>query len=163
MDKTYSALDVAAYCINCCIDLNRPVSNLQLQKILYYVQANFLCKNHRCCFNENIIHWQYGPVVEEVYSKYKKNVASPIRTKVNEYFYLKLIDGKFEVVKKKIAEIDGMDLELINRICDKFSKYTGSDLITMTHQEEPWLKTNYNEVITPESIIEYFEKHKDRL
>ena len=38
----YSALDLAKYILQKCIDDSRPISNLQLQKILYYVQGEFL-------------------------------------------------------------------------------------------------------------------------
>ena len=41
----HTALDIARYIINKCIDLGRPVSNLQLQKILYYVQGEYMKKN----------------------------------------------------------------------------------------------------------------------
>lgn len=38
------ALDVAKYIINKCIELNKPISNLQLQKIMYFVHLGYLKK-----------------------------------------------------------------------------------------------------------------------
>ena len=38
----YSALEIAKYIIDKCTKDRCPVSNLQLQKILYYVQREFL-------------------------------------------------------------------------------------------------------------------------
>ena len=35
----YSAMDIAKYIIDKCIDDEMPISNLQLQKILYYLQV----------------------------------------------------------------------------------------------------------------------------
>ena len=38
----YTALDIAKYIIDKCTRENLAISNLQLQKILYYVQKTFL-------------------------------------------------------------------------------------------------------------------------
>lgn len=38
----YSALTVAGYIIKRCSDTHKPASNLKLQKLLYFVQAEFL-------------------------------------------------------------------------------------------------------------------------
>ena len=38
----YTALDFAKYIVKKCIDDGHPISNLQLQKILYYIQKDFL-------------------------------------------------------------------------------------------------------------------------
>ena len=38
----YSALALSKYIVTKCIEDNCPISNLQLQKILYYIQRDFL-------------------------------------------------------------------------------------------------------------------------
>ena len=53
-----------------CIDDENVICNLQLQKILYYIQECFLKEKHRKAFPEPIEAWQYGPVVPKVYDKY---------------------------------------------------------------------------------------------
>ena len=62
----YSALNVAKYIIDKCTRENYPISNLQLQKILYYIQREFLQRGPKA-FPEEIEAWQFGPVVPEVY------------------------------------------------------------------------------------------------
>lgn len=37
----YSALEIAKYVVNKCTVDRHPISNLQLQKILYYIQRSF--------------------------------------------------------------------------------------------------------------------------
>ena len=37
-----SALDLSKYIITKCMNDRKPISNLQLQKILYYIQVEFL-------------------------------------------------------------------------------------------------------------------------
>ena len=66
---TYKALDLAKYIISKCTADHRPISNLQLQKILYYVQKVFL-ENGMEAFDDEIEAWQFGPVVPEVYYQY---------------------------------------------------------------------------------------------
>ncbi|MDD3794695.1 MAG: DUF4065 domain-containing protein [Lachnospiraceae bacterium] len=65
----YSALDLSKYIVSKCIKENHPISNLQLQKILYYIQKEFL-KNGCFAFGDDIEAWQFGPVVPNVYYHY---------------------------------------------------------------------------------------------
>lgn len=74
----YSALDVAKYIIDKCMKEKHPISNLQLQKILYYVQREFL-QSGSMAFSEEIEAWQFGPVVPAVYRQYCGFGALPIR------------------------------------------------------------------------------------
>lgn len=47
----YKALDISKYIINKCVNDEKYISNLQLQKILYFIQKEFL-KTH--CERERI-------------------------------------------------------------------------------------------------------------
>lgn len=49
----YSAIEIAKYVITYCMLMNTPVSNLQLQKILYYLQVYYL-KQGYSLFREEI-------------------------------------------------------------------------------------------------------------
>lgn len=62
----YKALDVAKYIVTKCYMDHCPVTNLQIQKILYYIQKDFL-KKGTSAFDDEIEAWQFGPVVPEVY------------------------------------------------------------------------------------------------
>ena len=42
----YQAIDIAKYIIGKCTADNQPISNLQLQKILYFLQRKYLNKLH---------------------------------------------------------------------------------------------------------------------
>ena len=56
----YSAIDVARYIIWYCKRRRYSISNLKLQKILYFVQANFLVSIGTPCFEEEIEAWDFG-------------------------------------------------------------------------------------------------------
>ena len=64
---SYRALEVAKYIVNKCSQEGKPVSNLQLQKILYYSQKYFLQNQKRALFSDEIEAWPFGPVVRSVY------------------------------------------------------------------------------------------------
>lgn len=69
-ERIYSALDIAKYVINKCTMEKQPISNLQLQKILYFLQRQYITNNGTVLFNDEIQAWQFGPVVPEVYFQY---------------------------------------------------------------------------------------------
>ena len=43
------------------------VTNLKLQKTLYYVQGYYLARFGKPLFADEIVNWAYGPVVPEAY------------------------------------------------------------------------------------------------
>ena len=67
----YTALDIARYIIKHEHDAGREISNLRLQKLLYFVQAKFLAEKRPPCFSDPIVAWDFGPVVLSVYHEYK--------------------------------------------------------------------------------------------
>lgn len=73
-----SAITLAIYIIDKCCRDNIPISNLQLQKILYYIQVAFLKKFNISCFDDSIEAWRFGPVVRSVYNRYCGFGALPI-------------------------------------------------------------------------------------
>lgn len=62
----YKAMDLANYIVDKCIEDNAPITNLQLQRILYSVQKDFL-KRGSPAFSDDIEAWEFGPVVPNVY------------------------------------------------------------------------------------------------
>lgn len=143
-DCTYDALDIAKYIINKCIKLGRPISNLQLQKILYYVQGEYMKqKNGKLLFNNSIKAWQYGPVVPEVYYKYNIYSASEI----TDY--------------QKGGNLDSSTIEIIDSTIENNSKLSAWTLVEKTHSEAPWINS-FNRCngceITKEQMMEFFCK-----
>lgn len=144
---TYSAQVIAKWFLNHVRQLNSDedeeyLSNLKLQKLLYYAQGTSLALNDRPLFNEEIVHWQHGPVVKEVYFTYQSYKGNPI-----------IFDEDFN------EKIDKEDEELLNTVYETFGCYSAWGLRNMTHNEDPWKNTAMNEVITQESISRYFKDH----
>ena len=54
------------------------MSNMKLQKMLYYCQGLYYAIKKKPLFDEKIFSWQYGPVVKEVYHEYKGHSSNGI-------------------------------------------------------------------------------------
>lgn len=79
----YDALTVAKYIIDKCFREGAPVTNLRLQKLLYFVQLESYKKNNKPLFEDDMYAWQFGPVVLEVYYEYNVYAGTPILLKYN--------------------------------------------------------------------------------
>lgn len=141
----YNVRDVAAYIVDYSIKINKPISNLKLQKLLYYTQAYFTVKKDLPCFQEEIEHWRHGPVVREVYSEYKMYFNDKINN-VKEY-----------------NNIKEEDANLIKEVVESYKNYGPWDMVKKTHEEEPWLNTNSDEIIDVYEIKNYFINHKSSI
>ena len=73
----YKAIDLANYIVEKCIKDDNPITNLQLQKILYFIQKDFLKRGTRA-FSDDIEAWKFGPVVPNVYFYFCGFGAMPI-------------------------------------------------------------------------------------
>ena len=155
----YKAMDVAQYVINYAIELGKPVSNLKLQKLLYYIQAKFLVENKDGCFEEDIENWRHGPVVTNVYDNFKKYGNQDIEEIQTGYRAFEIDEEfNFSFKKKKFneANIELKDRELINKVVNVLIDKDAWELVRMTHEEAPWRNTKRGDIITTESIYNYF-------
>lgn len=161
----YDVLDVCRYLINYSNDKDYGVSNLKLQKLLYFVQAFFLIneKTSCPCFSDAIEAWDFGPVVPKAYKEYKQYGSSDI-PKINSYIqYVDHNPWDFERIPyNNVIKVD--DQKLMNAVVDKFAEYSATDLVTLTHKQSPWKDvyvSGEDNVITPESIVRYFNEGRN--
>ncbi len=73
-----SAVDIAKYVITRCDESGNNISNLHLQKILYFLQKTALQEFGEVLFSDGIEAWQHGPVVRDVYRRFRGYGAKPI-------------------------------------------------------------------------------------
>lgn len=111
----YKAMDLSRYIVSKCIDDGYPISNLQLQKILYYIQKDFLSRDE-IAFSDDIEAWQFGPVIPMVYYHYCGYGAMPITI---------LCDNN---------SIDDCDKQYVNQIVDSKRVLNPWDLVEETHK-----------------------------
>ncbi len=114
------------------------ITNLTLQKLLYFVQGLSLAFFKQPAFKEEIEAWNYGPVIPEIYHKYKKY-------------------GRGEIQESKNVEISKAVEAIIEIVTDYYGSFSSGKLIDITHEERPWKVTIKNQEIRQEIIKEYFE------
>jgi uncharacterized phage-associated protein len=67
----YPVNQVADSIIALCHDRGIELTNLKLQKLVYYVQAWKLAIDHEPLFPDDIEAWVHGPVVPQVFRRFK--------------------------------------------------------------------------------------------
>lgn len=142
----HTALDVAKWILNYNqwqVDNSGAdlISNLKLQKLLYYAQGCYLALYDEKLFKDDIVAWQHGPVVEVVYHEYKIN-----RDRGIEEF------GNFK------EDYSDEQVGLLKTVYETFGQYSAWGLRNMTHSEAPWKETKQGEVINTDLIKEFFQK-----
>jgi uncharacterized phage-associated protein len=65
-----TAEKVAEYILRCAYQARRPLTNLRLQKLLYYSQASYLAQEGKPLFDDRLEAWPNGPVQPSIYHKY---------------------------------------------------------------------------------------------
>jgi len=165
----YNSLDVAGCIINHAIDISHPVSNLSLQKILYYIQAAFLIKEEQIAFDEPISAWKYGPVVEKVYHEYKTYIDEVIDKKVETKTEISFENDIAIFTEESYNPEENIDnaqhLQIIKQITEAKLKYSPFELVDKTHEEAPWIEATKHgcRYIDLELIKEYFVVHEERI
>lgn len=122
---TYSARDIGRATVKLSIDSKCWVSNLKLQKLLYFSWLEYYRKTGEPLFNEEFQAWKYGPVVPSVYYDYWCNAANTL------------------FVPKRTSEpIDEETLDFLQTMLTKYNDTSVSAMVDLSHKSNPW-KKNY--------------------
>lgn len=148
--KTITASDVGDFFLAKANSVGEPITNLKLQKLVYYAQAWFLANQHKPLFKDDFEAWVHGPVLPELYHKYKERGSAPIIT-----------DLKISEIAEKF---DGETLEFLNEVASVYMPHGAYQLELMTHGEKPWidarggceLDAKCNTVISKSAMEEYY-------
>lgn len=120
-------------------EIGDTISNLKLQKLLYYAQGFYIAINNKPLFKEDLLRWEYGPVVREVYDEYSSNGANP----------LPVPEGEVKLAEK--------EKELIRNVWKVYGQFSAWRLKDMTHNEMPWKSTKRNCVISLAKLKSFFK------
>ena len=154
---TQKLADICALIIS-----NTQVSNLELNKYLYMLQARFMVDNNGMpLFQDDIEAWMYGPVIKDVYDTFKhlgRNRANAdslrdlaIRSGFNGNSR-NLSPEETQYILNTVNALDGVRIE---------------DIVDYTHQSNPWREAWRNYIdyslprseITRESIFDFHRRN----
>lgn len=161
--ESKNVIDIAKYIINSFDDKEFRISNIELQKVLYYLQAAFLVEFNKPCFEEKIIAWKYGPVVEEAYRKFSVFGSQDIpKQEKSENFEFNFEKMKIEKNEKKYIP-NQKEKEVIDNVIEAYGNVEDPFyLVKKTHDEDPWKNTDINKEIEIKKILDYYIEDENR-
>lgn len=145
-DLDKNILNNAKYIISYFSDNDKEITNLKIQKLLYFLEAIYMVvSDEKSLFNENFYAWNFGPVSDAVYEQYKNFGRTPI------------------VLEEKVM-IPKYNLVYIKILFDLFANYTSYQLVALSHlPSSPWhdIYVKYGENDIPNNEI--IEKEKTKI
>ncbi len=144
--------DVANYFLAFANEIGELITNLKLQKLVYYAQAWYLANYLKPLFDSDFEAWVHGPAIPELYHKYKSFAYRPIES-----------DVKLREVKKTF---DKDTLKFLDEVISVYMPYGAYQLELMVHREVPWsdAREGYtpiercNIIIKKETMREFYAK-----
>jgi len=141
----YTADQVADALIYLSRERGIDMTNLKLQKLLYYAQAWHLVFTNKPLFSDPIEAWVHGPVVPSVFRRFK------------EY--------RWNTIDANVSPPEDKDLvSYLGQILEIYGGIGASQLERLTHHEKPWqdarngyaIDASSNEVISHVSMRAFY-------
>lgn len=160
----YDGKEIANFILDYCESRGRPVSNLSLQKILYFLHVWTLIKYKSPLIRHDFEAWQYGPVLPYVYREFKKYKARPIKSRATK------ICPKLKARVTAQAKFSNVSFRhFLEEITEFYSSFSAHKLVEYSHAvNSPWATTFYQGAstfpgmkINNSSIIEYYSSSND--
>lgn len=149
--RAQEPIAVANFVIDIANKNKLTVTNLQLQKILFFLQGFTLSNYHVSLIDGSFSKWQYGPVQKEVYRTFRDNGASPITSEyANAYFDE---TGKFQTQTPEIENISDDKKKSLKSFAIKLLKMPAWKLVGLTHRDPSWY--NYKSKIMNYEASDY--------
>lgn len=146
---------VANFVIKEANDHNFTVTNLQLQKILFFLQGFSLVRYGTKLIDGRFSKWQYGPVQKDVYHAFRGNGSSFIDSPALDIHFDSL--GQIVIDHPKLTNCNTLNNEKIFNDIQKFVLHILSiktwQLVQMTHEENSWKK--YQTEIIKHEVNDY--------
>lgn len=122
------------------------ITQLKLQKLCYYAQAWHITFTGERMFSDEFERWDHGPANHDLWQHYNEHGWRPIDPQdVQETF--------------SPADVFTLEeLETLQEVWESYGHFGAKHLEALTHQEDPWLNTKRNHIITVESMHEYYSQ-----
>lgn len=125
MSNYYDARTISNFIVNYALSNNKVITNLKLQKLLYFLQLKFIGDTGKPIFLNSIEKWKLGPVVPDVYHDYKMFGSNPITFAINNPF-------------AEEEKISFDDEEKIKEVVDDLIDINSFKLVERAHGHSAW-------------------------
>ncbi len=130
----YSGKSVANEFLACAKEDGLELTNMKLQKLLYFAHGWHLAATGKPLLRDVIEAWKFGPVVADVYHEFKGFGINSIRTKATRF------NGE-KWVAPRISPDDEKTRNFIKKIWKNYKDFSGIQLSNLTHLDgTPWDK-----------------------
>lgn len=155
----YDVRAIANFVLDCAETKRRPITNLALNKIVFFLHAFFLLQFGKPLVSAKIEAWQFGPVFRELYHAFKKYDDRPIRERIRR---IDPASGDVVLCADDLdAEAEGFLREEVSRLL----LVSTANLLAWSHEEGgPWEKvwnhkgaSNASMRISDSQIREWFD------
>jgi uncharacterized phage-associated protein len=144
-----TALDVANAFIALAKRDGKPLSNMQLQKLVYIAFGYYLAIFNSKLFDDEIQAWYMGPVIPNLYHALKKYGANEVTNFLES---------------ENVIEVDSPEMKVIESVWESYSNFDGIELSSLTHQEgTPWSAVWEERKKQTEIPIHLIRSHYERL
>ena len=113
--------EIADWFIRFAHELSDPITNLRLQKLMYYAQAWYLALNGERLIPDAFEAWVHGPVLPSVWERFSGYGWNPISEEVPEHRLPEEVENH------------------LREIMEAYGGFTTWDMERLTHAETPWL------------------------
>lgn len=143
--------------------IGRPVSNVALQKLLYFAHGLFLIEQGRPLLSGHFEAWTYGPVHPVAYRAFKSAGDQPIEFRASG------IDALTGALRQLAVPADRDVVDVVVRVMMSYGRLTVGRLIDVSHAKgAPWdfvVENSRAQVglglrIANDVIVERFKYHK---
>lgn len=160
MGELHDGRAVANFVLDFCEGRDRKVTNLGLQKIVYFCHVWSLIEFQRPLIRHKFEAWEFGPVLPYLYREFRNFDRSPIIGRAKQ---LDPVDGKQKTVE---YNFDGETDSLLRRIAEFYSRLRVGDLVELSHvRGGPWDAVwHHGGTINPgmkiedDKILEFYSK-----
>lgn len=160
MTSVYDGRSVANYILDYCDSRDRRITNLALQKLVYFCHVWALIGLGRPLVRHKFEAWEFGPVLPYLYRSFKNFDRSPI---VGRATQIDPADGKQRVVE---YNFDSQTDSLLREIVSFYSRLSAGALVDLSHAEGgPWYSVwNHAGSVNPgmkiddASIVKFYSK-----
>jgi len=116
------------------------ITPMKLQKLAYYTKVWTLVAGKHVVMAD-FKKWDFGPVNQDIYHTYKSFGGNVIPS------------GMIEK-----PDVNEQQEDFFKFILDNYVNFSAFALSAMTHNEEPWVETPKNAIISDKLIVDYYSK-----